>query len=99
MDIYLNKTLTHQEEPAMLTTITYQATQVTAEQLTPYIGTRLFIEYRKADRTMTERIVKIINIKGENVTVWCEKRGGLRTFKLSGFLTFVPLTSATRKVV
>lgn len=55
------------------------------------IGKRAFISYRRADGHLTKRMVKVINVKNEKMTVWCEKRNGLRQFKLRGIEEIVPL--------
>jgi len=69
--------------------------RTTLEELS---GKRAFLEYRKADGTLTERTVKVIRTRDEKVTVWDEGRGGLRSLLLRGVLSVHPLTSATKKV-
>lgn len=55
------------------------------------IGKRAFISYRRADGHLTKRMVKVINVKDDKMTVWCQKRDGMRQFKLRGIEEIVPL--------
>lgn len=61
-------------------------------------GRRVFMEYTKANGQRTERTVKIVRVKDRKVTVWCEKRNGLRSFNLSGIGSLMPLASTTKVV-
>jgi predicted DNA-binding transcriptional regulator YafY len=55
------------------------------------VGKRAFVAYRKANGKLSTRTVKFIKLMGSNVTVWCERREAMRTFKLGGFEKIVKL--------